>query len=232
MNLQTDKVKKLFISLLLLWTGINAFSQTIVVDPTLVGTLVYSHREQQSVLNDIKDKENKIRNFQILIQQKMTEINKLQKKTYDYLSTVQGVVKNGKDIIYASTIAKDIANYQSQAVKLASGDPKLMTVIAKTEYELITRSVDLMLYINGVALQGGEKNLLDNKQRIDLCIHVVQSLREMRGLAYSVCRQIKTAKRNGVLSSLAPREFRYIKNSKSHVDHIIKDFKFMKKGGI
>jgi hypothetical protein len=42
-------------------------------------------------------------------------------------------------------------------------------------------------------LQGGEKNLMDNKQRIDLCIHVVNELRRMRGLAYAVCRQMKSA---------------------------------------
>ena len=30
-----------------------------------------------------------------------------------------------------------------------------------------------MIYINNIALQGGEKNLMDNKQRIDLCIHKI-----------------------------------------------------------
>ncbi len=230
MNLLIDNgMKKLFFSLMLLIAGINVYSQSIVIDPTMVGTLVYAHKEQQGVLNEIKDKETNIRNYQILIQQKMNEINKLQEKTYNYLSTVQAVVKNGKDIIYASNIAKDVAKYQSEAAKLAVGDPQLLTVIAKTEYELITRSVDLMLYINNLALQGGEKNLLDNKQRIDLCIHVVNELRVMRGLAYSVCRQMKTAKRTGVLQALAPGEFRYVKNSKAHVDKIIKDFKFITK---
>ena len=103
----------------------------------------------------------------------MSQIQSLQEKTYNYLSTVNAVVKNGKDIIYASTLARDIAKYQSEAAKYAVGDPKLLTIIAKTEYELISRSVDLMIYINNIALQGGEKNLMDNKQRIDLCIHVV-----------------------------------------------------------
>ena len=44
-----------------------------------------------------------------------------------------------KDIIYASTLARDIAKYQSEAAKYAVGDPKLLTIIAKTEYELISR---------------------------------------------------------------------------------------------
>lgn len=144
---------------MLLLGNIKGLAQSIVIDPVMIGTLVYSHQEQQGVLKDIQSEETKIRNFQILIQQKMNQIQSLQEKTYNYLSTVNAVVKNGKDIIYASTLARDIAKYQSEAAKYAVGDPKLLTIIAKTEYELISRSVDLMIYINNIALQGGEKIL-------------------------------------------------------------------------
>ena len=165
------------------------------------------------------------------VQQKMNQIQSLQEKTYNYLSTVNAVVKNGKDIIYASTLARDIAKYQSEAAKYAVGDPKLLTIIAKTEYELISRSVDLMIYINNIALQGGEKNLMDNKQRIDLCIHVVNELRRMRGLAYAVCRQMKSAKRAGVLKTLVPGQFKYVNSGKQKVDNILNGIKWISKGG-
>lgn len=210
-------------------TGI--YAQTLVIDPAMLTTLVTTHNEQQSTLNSIKSEETNIRNYQILIQEKMRQINELQEKTYNYLSTVNAVVKNGKDIIYASTIAQDIAKYQSQALKYATGNPKLITVAAKTEYELISRSADLFIYIYDIALQGGEKNMLDNKQRLDLCTHVVNELRGMRGLAYSVCRQMKTAQRQGVLKSLAPGQFRYANNAKNKVNGILKDLKFISKGG-
>lgn len=45
-------------------------------------------------------------------------------------------MKNGKDIIYASTLARDIAKYQSEAAKYAVGDPKLLTIIAKQSMSL------------------------------------------------------------------------------------------------
>ncbi|ADY38193.1 hypothetical protein Bacsa_3672 (plasmid) [Phocaeicola salanitronis DSM 18170] len=210
--------------------ALKMVAQSIVIDPTLVGTLVYAHTEQQNVLNKIKDEEGRIRNFQILIQQKMGQIKDLQEKTYNYLSTVNAVVKNGKDIIYASNIAKDIVKYQGDAAKYAAGDPALVSVIAKSEYELITRSVDLMIYINNIALQGGANNLMDNKQRIDLCIHVVNELRAMRAIAFSVCRQMKYAKRAGVLKTLMPGAFKYKDQSGQIVNDILKDFKFTKKG--
>lgn len=223
--------KVIIILIFILGSIWNASAQTIVVDPALIGSLAFTHSQQQEVLNDIKGEETKIRNFQILIQQEMNKLNALQEKTYNYLSTVNAVVKNGKDIIYASDLVKDIAKYQGEAAKYATGDPKLLLVIAKTEYELISRSVDLMLYIYNMSLQGGDSNLLDNKQRIDLCIHVVNELRAMRGLAYSVSRQMKSAKRSGVLKSLAPGQFRYVNSGKKTVENILRDVNFIKKGG-
>lgn len=209
--------------------GIEA--QSLVLDPALITTLTVAHAEQHETLKDIKKAENQISSFQVLIQAEMNRINALQEKTYKYLSTVNAVVKNGKDIVYASTIAKDIAKYQKQAAQIAKDEPELLLVVAKTEYELIARSADLLLHIYNVALADGEKNLLDNKQRIDLCIHVVNELRAMRGSAYSVMRQLKSAKRNGVLKSLTPKTFRYINSCDRKVDQILNDLKFISKGG-
>ena len=85
MNLQTDNDMKrvlLFFSLMLLLGNIKGLAQSIVIDPVMIGTLVYSHQEQQGVLKDIQSEETKIRNFQILIQQKMNQIQSLQEKMY------------------------------------------------------------------------------------------------------------------------------------------------------
>lgn len=78
---------------MLLLGNIKGLAQSIVIDPAMIGTLVYSHQAQQGVLKDIQSEETKIRNFQILIQQKMSQIQSLQEKTYNYLSTVNAVVK-------------------------------------------------------------------------------------------------------------------------------------------
>ena len=161
----------------------------------------------------------------------MSQIQSLQEKTYNYLSTVNAVVKNGKDIIYASTLARDIAKYQSEAAKYAVGDPKCGQRRYPHSASRRSRSVDLMIYINNIALQGGEKNLMDNKQRIDLCIHVVNELRRMRGLAYAVCRQMKSAKRAGVLKTLVPGQFKYVNSGKQKVDNILNGIKWISKGG-
>ena len=219
-------MKKIIFSLMLMFSCLHVFSQEIVIDPALISTIVTTHTQQQSALDDIKTSESNIMGFQALIQQKMNQIKDLQEKTYNYLSTVQSVVKNAKDIIYASNIAKEVAKYQAEAVKIAVGDPELLLVSAKTEVELVNRTADLTNYIYQVVIIGTDVNLMDNKQRINLLQHVISELRSMRALAYSVCRQMKTAKRNGVLQTLMPGEFRYIKNSKKHVEDILSNLKF------
>jgi hypothetical protein len=224
-------MKKIFLSLSLAFAALSGFAQTLVVDPALTGALVACHVEQQMVLNDIAGSEKEIKGFQALISVKMQQIQDLQEKTYDYLSTVNAVIKNGKDIVYASQIAEDIGKYQNQAATLATGDPELLLVVAKTQYELISRSTDLMIHIHNVALADGEKNLLDNKQRIDLCTHVVSELRFMRGYAYSVVRQLKSAKRSGIIKALNPGGFKYVNNGKRTVDNILRNINYRKKGG-
>ena len=62
MNLQTDNDMKrvlLFFSLMLLLGNIKGLAQSIVIDPVMIGTLVYSHQEQQGVLKDIQSEETK-----------------------------------------------------------------------------------------------------------------------------------------------------------------------------
>ncbi len=223
--------KQIFLLLIICTFYCKVNAQLIVMDPTVIFTLAHNHSEQQSVLNSIDKSEKDIRNYQALITLKMQEIQRLQEKTMNYLSTVNAVVKNGKDIIYASDIAKDIYKYQKQAGEVAKGNSELLLVVAKTELELISRSTDLMLHIYQVALASGEKNLLDNKQRIDLCTYVVKELQMMRALAYSVVRQIKAAKRDGVIKALNPKTFRYVANCERIKDKILRDIEFIKKGG-
>jgi len=223
--------KKTFLLFSLVSCFIGLDAQTLVIDPAMITALTITHNEQQATLNGIKSKQTEVRNYDVLITAKLTQLKDLQQKTYSYLSTVNAVVQNGKDIVYASEIAKDIAKYQAQAARNAANDPQLLLVCTKTEYELVSRTADLFLYIYNIALKSGAGNLMDNKARIDLCIHVVKELQSMRTLAYSVCRRIKTAQRSGVLKQLIPGQFRYVNTSTQKVNKILGDLKYISKGG-
>ncbi|CEN52804.1 hypothetical protein [Capnocytophaga canis] len=214
-------MKNLFILFALIYSG-NIIAQTdrIVIDPALNGALWTTHSIQSSNLKEIKSNEDKIRNFQAIITKKMDDLKKLEEKYQKYLSTVNSVVKNSKDIKYCLELVKDIKKYQGQMFDMAVSDPKLLAIAYKTEVELVTRSVDLSMYIYQMALKGGDV-MLDNKQRTDIILYVVDELRTMRGLAYSVARQMRYAKRGDFLQHLAPREFRYVRNTKKSIENIL-----------
>ena len=54
---------------------------------------------------------------------------------------------------------------------------------------------------------------------------------EPNGLAYAVCRQMKSAKRAGVLKTLVPGQFKYVNSGKQKVDNILNGIKWISKGG-
>jgi hypothetical protein len=184
-------MKKIMI-LLLLASFAYANAQQVVVDPAVVAALTANHIIQNGTLNNIEDEQNKIKNLQTTINIKLLQIKALQQKAYDKLRYVSDVVAQGKNVIYASTIALDIAEYQQQMIETAHGNPLLYTVALKTELALINRTYDLFMYIS-TALTGGEINLMTNMERMKIVNHVVSELRLMRGLAYGVNRRMRIA---------------------------------------
>jgi len=224
-------MKRLFFFTLCFFFFAVAKGETLVIDPVVVAMLGVQYYNENETYDDIKDNQSKIKTYQLAITATVEKIRALEEKTQKYLSTINSVVQNGKDIVYASTIASDIGKYQSKAYEMATGDPILVAVAIKAEYNLVVKALEVVTEIYNLALQDGEKNMLDNKQRIDIIKNVVKELREMRGMAYMVYRQIKAAKRDGILKSLFPEQFRYVVNSKQIADRILKDAKWIRKGG-
>lgn len=212
----------LFLVLLFCFKG-NA--QELVWDISAVETLISNHNAQYSAFSTMKDNEGAISGLQKQIAEKMVQVEYFSSKLYNSLKSVEAIIKTGKDVIYASDIAKDIGTYQKQMLDLAVGDPKLTIVAAKTELELVSRTADMVNYIYQTAIVGTDVNLMDGKQRLDLLKHVIDELRNMRGLAYSICRQMKAAKRNGILQTLMPGTFRYKDNSAALVQQTLNEFK-------
>ncbi|WP_460881022.1 plasmid transfer protein [Pontibacter rugosus] len=161
------------------WGAVQA--QQVVFDPAVVSTLVVNHTAQQAALKDIKESEAKIFVVQQAIASKMVQIKELEEKMYNSLKSVQSIIGQSKNIVYASRIAQDIGTYQGQMMDIAQGDPELLLIAAKTELELINRTSDLFTYIYQVAVVGTDVNLMSNADRLNLIRHVVDELRIMRG---------------------------------------------------
>jgi len=216
------KIKAILILLLM---ASNAGAQQLVFDPAVVSTLVVNHTAQQSALKDIKNNESEIAAAQKVIALQMSYIKELEQKMYNALKNVSYVITGAKDIIYASQIAADIGKYQQEMVNIATGDPILLAVAVKTEAALIKRTADLFTYTYTVAIIGGDFNLMNNKERLDVIKHVVRELRIMRGLAYGVVRRMRVAKYAGVMKTLNPFGMRYPNNGKAIVQSLLRELK-------
>ncbi|PIQ20238.1 MAG: plasmid transfer protein [Cytophagales bacterium CG18_big_fil_WC_8_21_14_2_50_42_9] len=213
--------------LVLVFSTIQA--QQLVFDPTVVSTLVVNHTMQYNALSDIKTNEKQIAKLQALVSYELQTIKQLEQKMYNSLKSVQSIIGQSKNIIYASAIAKDIGKYQGQMIETAKGDPELMLIAAKTELELINRTADLFTYIYQVAVVGTDINLMSNADRLALIRHVVDELRIMRGLAYGINRKMRLAKYAGLWKAMNPLGLKYPNNSKAIAQSLIDEYKSRKK---
>ncbi|GAB3832268.1 hypothetical protein GCM10028895_49750 [Pontibacter rugosus] len=158
----------------------------------------------------------------------MIQIKELEEKMYNSLKSVQSIIGQSKNIVYASRIAQDIGKYQGQMMDIAQGDPELLLIAAKTELELINRTSDLFTYIYQVAVIGTDVNLMSNSERLNLIRHVVDELRIMRGLSYSITRRMRVAKYAGLFKTLNPLGLRYPDNSQAIIRSLMDEYKTLK----
>lgn len=217
-------MKTAFIIPALLLCTVTARSQQVVFDPSVVSTLVMNHNIQNTNLSLIKDNEGAIAATQALISTQMDAIRIVEQKMHNSLYEVQGIITGAKGIIRASEIVADIAVYQSDMIDIAGQDAKLGLVAAKTEYLLVQRTGDLFEYIY-YATVGGDINLMNNKERLDLITHVVNELRVMRGMAYTIAQKMKRARYAGILRYMIPEDLRPMINTTLLVDETIQDAK-------
>ena len=210
---------------LILVCHLHSMAQQVVFDPAVLSTLVINHEAQQRVLVDIKEKETAIATAQTTIAAQMAVIRELKQKVYNSMKNVSAIVRDSKSIIYAIDISKDIGEYQGKMVSMASGDPVLTLVAVQAEAELITRTAALFTYIYTTAIVGGDFNLMDNKQRLDIIRHVVRELRIMRGIAYGIYRRMTIAKRAGILRVMNPFRLNYPNSGAAIVTSLLNEIR-------
>jgi hypothetical protein len=219
------KTNRQLLILIALVSSLNGLAQQVVFDPAVLSTLVINHEAQQNVLVDIKEKETAIATAQTTIATQMAVIRELKQKVYNSMRNVSAIVRDSRSIIYAIDIAKDIGEYQGKMVTMASGDPVLTIVAVQAEAELISRTAALFTFIYTTAIVGGDFNLMDNKQRLDIIRHVVNELRIMRGIAYGIYRRMTIAKRAGILRTINPFQLNYPNSGAAIVSSLLNEIR-------
>lgn len=185
------RVILLFITIVLITIN-NLVSQTLVADPGLYGVLIRNNSVHKTSLNAIKKEQNEIKGLKAKIAGLTANINRIQTKVQRSLTEVKGVVRDGKNVINASVIARDVGDYQSKAFNIARQDATLLLIAYKMQVKLSQRTLDLGTFIIS-ALRGGESNMMTNMERMKIINRVVDELKEMRGIAYGIWIRMKYA---------------------------------------
>ena len=221
-------MKKILLVFIFFSVNFLLFSQR-VWDIGQMEALIEQHKTQYAGLKNIKEEEAQLLIINTQIKTKLEEVKKIQETSYKALKDIELIIKNAKDIIYITDLIADIGKYQNQMLVYAKNDPRLVLIAAQTELELIKKTKKLMEYLI-VATTGTDLNLMNNKQRTELIKYIVKELRVMRGLAYSVCRQMKSAMKYGVIKALKNvkwKEFVYPgkkESSNQRVKEILENF--------
>ncbi len=198
-------------------------AQEVVFDPTLAGTIVAQTGMYSMQFNDIKNQQMQINNMQIVNNMILENMKKLEEKMQKALTNVAGVVQNVKDIQYCYKLAQDINTLIQKTTQIAGNDPELLILAGEVTGEVTNRVYGLLSYI-GVATLGGEKNMLNNKERIDFIIHVKKELELIKGNIWRINQIMEAAKRNGFWQTLSPQTWQFVNNGQQYVNDIINNF--------
>ncbi|GJM64690.1 hypothetical protein [Persicobacter diffluens] len=126
-------------------------------------------------------------------------IEKTNSKDYQsYVQKLQAIQKSRKltisviediaEVKYAFSIADDIYEYQSKAIKVASKNSQLIQFVTEVNFKMGKRINSLSTYIAGVIALQGDLNLMDAEQRNEVMSHIIGELRVLRGVSYSLYR--------------------------------------------
>jgi len=216
-------MKKSIIILISFLTSSFLFAQDKVWDIAKMEMLIEQHKNQYDGLKSMKEQEAQLLIINRQIKSKLDELKEIEEKTYKALKNVEIILRNAKDIIHIYELSEDIVKYQSQMLQYAADNPMLAVIAAKTELELINKTLILMDYVY-TAINDDDTNLMDNSQRMNLLQTIIRDLREMRGMAFSICRQMKIAKRDGILQALAPQMYGYPSDGRKIKEEILKNY--------
>ncbi|WP_060690408.1 hypothetical protein [Persicobacter diffluens] len=193
-----------------------------VTDVAVTGVLKLHDNDQNNLMDDSNDSQKGLAALGTAMQTQVDTMRTILVRLYNAKTKAQEVVKNLYDVAYAFEIIEQISDYQKQVYSYAQGDAELLLMAAILEKQVVERITMLSTQIT-LALTGGSKNMLDNKQRDNLIKNAVKELKYIRGIMYGVRREIKSASTAKKFKN--PKPLQLTDNRKQIAQELIKEFK-------
>lgn len=161
-------------------------------DAAIVAAVSLGHYVENENLKKVVENELQIMGLQTIIAEETFVIKELEQKLYRSLSTVQSVITDAQTILDITQMGQDIAFYQQQIAITAADDPELVIVALEYEAYFLQKSANLLTEIF-LATVGGDTNLMDNKQRLDLLYRILTDMTDLRNMSYALLKQMRAA---------------------------------------
>ncbi|WP_431129970.1 hypothetical protein [Flagellimonas flava] len=161
-------------------------------DAAIVAAVSLGHYVENENLKKIRDNEAVIMGLQTTIAVETDAIKRLQEKLYESLSTVQAFINDAQTIREIVRTGDQIGEYQRRMAEIVADDPELLIIALEAEAFLLEQSASLLAEI-ALAVLGGDANLMNNKERMDLLHHILERMVQLRTMTYSLMRKMEMA---------------------------------------
>ncbi len=157
---------------------------------------------EQQTLKSIKEDQELVRKASENIAYQTAALIVLKEKYYKSLSVVENTVETAKLIEEINRITQEIIQFQVEAFEYAKEDPQLVIVASNAELRLLEETYYVLadLYM---ATLGGQKNLMNSVERLDLMYNLKKEMYKLRNFSYEVLTIVKFSSTISTLKDLS-----------------------------
>ena len=117
------------------------------------------------------------------------------------LETVQAFINDAQTIREITIAGEDIATFQVRIAEIVADDPELVIIALSAEAYLVEQSANILLEI-AVPVLGGDVNLMNNKERMDLLHRILLRMTDLKTMTYELMRRLELAEGVEILENL------------------------------
>jgi len=170
-------------------------------DAAIVAAVSIGHYVENQNLIKIRDNEVVIMGLQETIAIESEAIRELNERLMNSLETVQAFINDAQTIREITLAGEDIANFQVRIAEIVQDDPELVIIALSAEAYLVEQSYNILLEI-AVPVLGGDVNLMNNKERMDLLHRILLRMTDLRTMTYELMRRLELAEGVEILENI------------------------------
>lgn len=188
------------ITVLLFLVGFFAKAQS-AGDAAIVAAVSIGHYVENQNLIKIRDNEAVIMGLQQTIAIESEAIRELNERLMNSLETVQAFINDAQTIREITIAGEDIETFQVRIAEIVADDPELLIIALSAEAYLVEQSYNILLEI-AVPVLGGDVNLMNNKERMDLLHRILLRMTDLKTMTYELMKRLELAEGVEILENL------------------------------